>query len=67
MINEFVETDHTDKDLVKYHCDYYDIEEFQKITHTLTEKLISIFHTDISSLQSNYDLNYFTVGDTDNV
>ena len=55
MINESVGNDHTDNDLGKYHCDYYDVEEFQKITHALTQKRISIFQTNMSSLQANFD------------
>ena len=55
MINETVENDDTEIGLCKYHCDYYDINEFQKITHTMTQKRISIFHTNISSLQANFD------------
>ena len=55
MINEIVENDDTEIGLCKYHYDYYDINEFQKITHTMTQKRISIFHINISSLQANFD------------
>ena len=44
MINETVENDDTEIGLCKYHCDYYDINEFQKITHTMTQKPQHISH-----------------------
>ena len=55
MINETIGNDDTENDICKYHCDYYDLKELQKITPTLTKKRISIIHTNISSLQANFD------------
>ena len=63
MINETVENGHTDNAHAKYHCEYYDVEEFQKITHTLTQNVLAYFtqtHLQYKQILINY-IHYCTI------
>ena len=55
ILNETEENDTIDIDFYNYQCDYYDIKELHKIKLTLTQKMFSVFHTNISSLKANFD------------
>ena len=55
MINETDNNEKIENDFCNIHCDYYDLDEFQKITKTMSKKYFSILHSNISSLRANGD------------